>query len=96
MVERAGKIFGIALAVLAATQFFAQPAHANKVDCTKVMSEVSAGKKTGEIAKDLNISTSSVYRCKKKMLGSKATAKNSPVASPGAPLASPAAAATHK
>ena len=37
-----------------------------KVDCDKVMSEVGAGKKTKDIAADLKISTSSVYRCKKK------------------------------
>ena len=41
-------------------------AYANKVDCGKVMSEVAAGKKTKDIAADLKISTSSVYRCKKK------------------------------
>ena len=41
-------------------------AYANKVDCSKVMSEVAAGKKASAIASDLKISTSSVYRCKKK------------------------------
>jgi hypothetical protein len=41
-------------------------AYANKVDCGKVMAEVGTGKKASEIAKDMNISTSSVYRCKKK------------------------------
>jgi len=63
-------------------------AFANKVDCGKVMGEVNAGKKAGEIAKDLNISTSSVYRCKKKAGGGK-SAKPSPAASPAA-AASPA------
>jgi hypothetical protein len=38
-----------------------------KVDCDKVVSEVHAGKKTKDIAKDFSISTSSVYRCKKKL-----------------------------
>jgi hypothetical protein len=37
-----------------------------KVNCDAVMSEVKAGKKTKDIATDLKISTSSVYRCKKK------------------------------
>lgn len=46
--------------------FGASNALANKVDCTKVMSELGAGKKTKDVAKDLNISTSSVYRCKQK------------------------------
>ncbi len=47
-------------------EFSATQAYANKVDCGKVMSEVAAGKKAKEIAKDLSISSSSVYRCKKK------------------------------
>jgi hypothetical protein len=42
-------------------------ASANKVDCGKVMSELGAGKKSKDIAKEMNISTTSVYRCKKKV-----------------------------
>jgi hypothetical protein len=38
-----------------------------KVDCDKVVAEIHAGKKTKDIAKDFSISTSSVYRCKKKL-----------------------------
>ena len=45
--------------------FAARPAYATKVDCDAVMSEVTAGKHAKDIAKDLNISTSSVYRCKR-------------------------------
>jgi transposase len=56
-------------------------AYANKVDCGKVMSEVAAGKKTKDIASDLKISTSSVYRCKKKT-GSTAKSATTPAASP--------------
>jgi hypothetical protein len=56
-------------------------AYANKVDCGKVMSEVAAGKKTKDIASDLKISTSSVYRCKKKT-GGTAKAGATPAASP--------------
>jgi len=56
-------------------------AYANKVDCGKVMSEVAAGKKTKDIASDLKISTSSVYRCKKKT-GSTAKPSTTPAASP--------------
>jgi hypothetical protein len=52
---------------------FSDRAYANKVDCDKVMSEVGAGKKAGEISKDLSISTSSVYRCKKKAKSGTAT-----------------------
>jgi transposase len=44
----------------------ANAATRNKVDCDKVMSELGAGKKAKEVAKDLGISASSVYRCKKK------------------------------
>jgi len=63
-----------------------------KVDCDAVMKEVNGGKKTKEIAKDMNISTSSVYRCKKKeVAAAKAAPKagNEPAAKPEA---SPAAA----
>ncbi len=38
----------------------------HKVDCTKVMSELNAGKKPKDVAKDLKISRSSVYRCRRK------------------------------
>lgn len=71
-------------------------AYANKVDCTKVMSAVSAGKKGSEIAKDLNISTSSVYRCKKKAAGSKAAAKASPVTAAASPTPAVKASPSHK
>jgi transposase len=56
-------------------------AYANKVDCGKVMSEVAAGKKAKDIASDLKISTSSVYRCKKK---AKSAAKPGMTPSPAA------------
>ena len=36
-----------------------------RIDCTKVMSELQGGKKAKEVAKDMSISTSSVYRCRK-------------------------------
>src|SRR5271169_2382892 len=46
--------------------FAARPAFAaTKVDCDAVMNEVNSGKKAKEIATDLSISTSSVYRCKR-------------------------------
>ena len=62
-------VLAAASSMLAATLVFAaaaQPAYAaTKVDCDAVMNEVSAGKHAKEIATDLNISTSSVYRCKR-------------------------------
>jgi len=85
--------FGMILAIAGLLQVGATSAFANKVDCTKVMSEVAAGKKTKDIAKDLSISTSSVYRCKKKAAGGKTTAKAASTAHMSS-AASPAAAAS--
>ena len=102
----------VASAILMTTvAFAARPAVAStKVDCDAVMNEVSAGKHAREIAKDLNISTSSVYRCKKHAKeAAKASTKSSmqaqagkeapaamakPAASPA--MAAPAAAASPK
>jgi len=66
-----------------------------KVDCGKVVSEIQAGKKTKDIAKDLSISTSSVYRCKK--IAAASTPKKTVVAE-AAPVAAvpPAAASSTK
>ena len=61
-----------------------------KVDCDAVMKEVNGGKKTKEIAKDMSISPSSVYRCKKKeMAAAKTTSKagNDTATKPVAPPA---------
>lgn len=41
-------------------------ARGRKVDCTKVMTELKAGKKPKDVAKDLKISRSSVYRCRRR------------------------------
>ncbi|HTR60791.1 MAG TPA: hypothetical protein VMH37_03745 [Candidatus Binataceae bacterium] len=38
---------------------------ADKVDCDAVMQELGQGKKAKEVAADLKISASSVYRCKR-------------------------------
>lgn len=90
-------VFATALAL----QFSLRSAYAagrTKVDCAKVMEELGSGKKVAAVAKDLKISRSSVYRCrraakKKAAAAKKAGAKASPAA---APMASPAAApATH-
>jgi hypothetical protein len=63
-----------------------------KVDCGKVVSEVQAGKKTKEVAKDLSISTSSVYRCKK--LAAASSSKKTVVAEAAPVTAAPPAAAS--
>jgi hypothetical protein len=36
-----------------------------KIDCNQVMSKLQGGKKVKDVAKDMSISTSSVYRCRK-------------------------------
>src|SRR6266851_9695323 len=59
-----------------------------KIDCTKVMSELQGGKKVKEVAKDMSISTSSVYRCRKMAKAStgkavsSATTSSSPTSAP--------------
>ncbi len=65
----------LALASVLAFGFGASTASANKVDCNKVMAERSAGKKAKDIAKEMKISTSSVYRCKQKAAAKATTAK---------------------
>jgi hypothetical protein len=47
---------------------------AAKVDCPKVMSELNSGKKVADVAHDLGVSTSSVYRCRRRAKTSASTA----------------------
>jgi hypothetical protein len=97
------------LATSVAFSVSARPAFAAKVDCDAVMNEVNSGKKAKEIATDLSISTSSVYRCKRHAKeAAKAATKSSmqaksgkepPMAPMGAAspaMAAPAAAASPK
>jgi hypothetical protein len=87
-----------ASAMLVTTVAFAvnsRPAYAAaKVDCDAVMQEVNAGKHAKDIATDLNISTSSVYRCKRHAKeAAKAATKSSPYAKKGLePPAAPSSA----
>ena len=95
-----------ASAMLVATMVFAagaRPAYAaTKVDCDAVMNELSSGKKAKEVAKDLSISTSSVYRCKKHAKEAAKSETKSTVhaqmgkEAPVSSMASPAAAASPK
>ncbi len=80
----------LALASMLAFGFGASTASANKVDCTKVMAERSAGKKAKDIAKEMNISTSSVYRCKEKAAAKTTTAKTTTASAKAAPTTAPA------
>jgi hypothetical protein len=56
-------------ALMGAAFLFAVGAHssyaATKVDCDKVMDEINGGKSAKDVATDLGISRSSVYRCKR-------------------------------
>ena len=91
-----------ASAMLVATIVFAANAHpayaADKVDCDAVMNELNSGKHAKDVATDLSISTSSVYRCDRKAnAAAKAATKTSLQAQTGRkvrvhPMASPAAA----
>lgn len=80
-----------ASAMLSATLLFAgsvpSASAANKVNCDAVMTQLSSGKHAKDVAKDLSISTSSVYRCKKH---AKEAAKAMTAANHGGSVASPA------
>jgi hypothetical protein len=86
------------LATSVAFTVSARPAFAAKVDCDAVMNEVNSGKKAKEIATDMSISTSSVYRCKRHAKeAAKAATKSSMQAKSGkepptAPMAAPSSA----
>jgi len=75
-----------AIAAALTLQFGLSNAYAvtHKVDCAQVMTELHGGKKVAEVAKDMKISRSSVYRCRR------AAAKEAKASS--AAMASPAAA----
>jgi len=106
------KKFALATAsamLLTTVAFAAPPAFAStKVDCDAVMNEVNSGKKAKEVATDLNISTSSVYRCKRHAKeAAKAGTKSSmqakagkeppsAMSAPSPAMAAPAAAASPK
>ncbi|MGB0060629.1 hypothetical protein [Candidatus Binatus sp.] len=84
----------VASAMLVTTFAFtagARPAFAaTKVDCDAVMNEVNSGKKAKEIATDLSISTSSVYRCKRHAKeAAKAANKTLPSAARSAAMSAP-------
>jgi hypothetical protein len=87
-------VLAAASALVGAAFLFAASAHpayaAGKVDCDAVMNEINSGKKVKEVAKDLNISKTSVYGCKRKAkAAAKAAAKEE--AKPAAPAPAPAA-----
>jgi hypothetical protein len=85
MKKTSALVVSLAVATALSLQFGLSTAYAashKKVDCAAVMTELQGGKKVAEVAKDMKISKSSVYTCRKK-------AKAAAMASPGA-MASPA------
>lgn len=98
MKKTSALVASFAIAAAVSLQFATVKAYAashKKVDCEAVMTELQSGKKVAEVAKDMKISKSSVYTCRKK-------AKAAAMASPGAmgspaamaPMASPASMAS--
>jgi hypothetical protein len=82
---------GIAMSIPSASA-----ATGKKADCGQVMQELNSGKKPKEVAKDMSISVSTVYRCRKREKAAQtaaAKAGNRPNASPAA---SPATAPSTK
>jgi hypothetical protein len=63
---------------------------ASKEDCDKVMEELNSGKKPRQVASDLHISRSSVYRCRKRARkAAKKAGETAPAGAAAAPAASP-------
>jgi hypothetical protein len=97
----ASAMLGMAVAFSAAVPALA----ASKVDCDAVMAALGSGKKAKEVASDMKISTSSVYRCKRhakeaakaatkaqgKGKGAQAAVQDNSMAPAAAAAASPAA-----
>ncbi len=85
--------FAVAAALTIQMGLSSASAASHKVDCTQVMSELGSGKKVAEVAKEMKISRSSVYRCRKE------SKKSGAMGTPGAMgvsggMASPAAVTT--
>ena len=86
----AAAVIGIAIGfVMSAAPVYAA---AKKVDCEAVMQELNSGKKAKQVAQDQKISTSSVYRCKKKEMAAAKTGAKPANEVAAKPAASPAAA----
>ena len=89
---------GLFFAVVVGFEAGSVNAYAARVNCDKVMSELNSGKKAKEVATELSISTSSVYRCKKKAATTGTKMAGGKSASPAAasPAAAPSTAPAHK
>jgi hypothetical protein len=69
----------------------AHAARGVKVDCAQVMQDLNAGKKPRAIATEMKISTSSVYKCRRRARGAAATGTAHSKATHPKASASPAA-----
>ena len=82
-------------ALMGAAFLFAVGVHssyaASKVDCDKVMDELNSGKSAKDVASDLGISRSSVYRCKRHAKAAAKAATKTMQTTNGEPVGSPAA-----
>jgi hypothetical protein len=82
-------------ALMGAAFLFAVGVHssyaASKVDCDKVMEELNGGKSAKDVASDLGISRSSVYRCKRHAKAAAKAAAKTMQTTNGEPVGSPAA-----
>jgi hypothetical protein len=71
----------------------ARAARGVKTDCTKVIQELDSGKKPKEVAADMKISVSTVYKCRRR---AHETTGGGPAHMGGHPKATATPAATHK
>lgn len=92
LVMVAASVF-LALALGLATAVPSVYAARHKVDCSKVMQELNSGKKPKQVAKDLKISRSSVYRCRRTARKAEKKAEKVTAKAASHPAAAPAAAA---
>lgn len=93
MKKRLALVASFAVAAALSLQFGLSNAYAasHKVDCSQVMTELQGGKKVAEVAKDMKISRSSVYRCRRAAKKEeKATASMASPAAMASPTAAPA------
>jgi hypothetical protein len=84
-------LVGIAMGAISIPPAYA--AAKSKVDCTAVMKERNSGKKAKEVAKEMSISVSSVYRCKQRETAAAKAASKAGNETSAKPATSTAAAA---
>ena len=98
MGKKLALVASIGVAAALALQLGLSSAYAasHKVDCAQVMTSLQGGKKVADVAKEMKISKSSVYRCRRaaKKEAAKKPKTSESMANPaakGSPAAAPAA-----